>query len=77
MKKNYIKGLIFIVLSQFFYINNVASQTYKISTISDASASSNFCIPLSTVDSVKNIIGYDLVLNYDKSNLFKFNNFML
>lgn len=42
---------------------------YIIGTITGLCTEPSFCLPVIAFDSVKNIIGYDLVLNYDKSKV--------
>lgn len=44
---------------------NSSHQAYTIQTISGVCTDPSFCIPVLAVDSVKNVIGYDLVLNYN------------
>ena len=38
---------------------------YKVVTTTEKCLSNTFCLPVAAVDSVKNVIGYDLVLHYD------------
>ena len=42
---------------------------YVIGTISGSCSDPSFCIPIIATDSVKDIIGYDLILNYDKTKV--------
>lgn len=39
---------------------------YKIATLSNTCVDEEFCLPIIAVDSVANIIGYDIIINYDK-----------
>ncbi len=38
---------------------------YKVVTTTEKCLSNTFCLPVAAVDTVKNVIGYDLVLHYD------------
>ncbi|MFM8432332.1 MAG: Ig-like domain-containing protein, partial [Bacteroidota bacterium] len=42
---------------------------YKISRISSPCRDTSFCIPISAVDTINNVIGYDLVLNFNTSKV--------
>jgi hypothetical protein len=42
---------------------------YKIETISEPCTIPTFCIPVTAVHPVKDVIGYDVVLNYDKTKV--------
>jgi hypothetical protein len=42
---------------------------YKVGTLSSTCQGNSFCIPLIAVDSVKNVIGYDFVLHYNKAKV--------
>jgi hypothetical protein len=42
---------------------------YKIETIAEPCTVSTFCLPVTAVHPVKDVIGYDVVLNYDKTKV--------
>ncbi len=42
---------------------------YKVTTIKATCLPGSFCLPVTAVDSVKNIIGYDMVLHYNKNKV--------
>lgn len=42
---------------------------YKVVTSSSTCLSNSICVPIAAVDSVKNIIGYDVVMAYDKTKV--------
>jgi hypothetical protein len=42
---------------------------YKIETISEPCITPTFCLPVTAVHPVKDVIGYDLILNYDKTKV--------
>jgi hypothetical protein len=43
--------------------------TYIVGTLTGPCTDPSFCLPIIAVDTVKNVIGYDLVLNYDKTKV--------
>ncbi len=42
---------------------------YKIVTSKDICVPSNFCIPITAIDTVENVIGYDIVMNYNTNKV--------
>ncbi len=42
---------------------------YKILTLTNSCKINSFCLPIVAIDSVDNVIGYDLVLNYNKTKM--------
>lgn len=48
---------------------NPDSQPYGIKTIADNCSNSSFCLPIVANDNVKDVIGYDIVLSYDKTKV--------
>lgn len=50
---------------------------YLVKTISDVCTNPSFCLPVVAVDSVKNVIGYDLVLNYNPAKVHATGNITL
>ena len=42
---------------------------YSVAKLSGACSSTSLCLPVLAIDSVKNVIGYDIVLAFDKSKL--------
>jgi Secretion system C-terminal sorting domain/Bacterial Ig domain len=42
---------------------------YKVATLKNNCVSPSFCLPVVAVDSVKTVIGYDLVMAYDKNKI--------
>ncbi|HXC03254.1 MAG TPA: Ig-like domain-containing protein [Bacteroidia bacterium] len=50
-------------------IANPNALPYSLGTIVNTCASNGFCLPLIAVDSVKNVIGYDITLQYNKTKV--------
>jgi chitodextrinase len=48
---------------------NPNGQPYTIGTITGVCTDPSFCLPILAVDTVKNVIGYDLVLNYNPAKV--------
>jgi hypothetical protein len=48
---------------------NAGGQPYTVGTLTGVCTDPSFCLPVIAIDSVKNVIGYDLVLNYDKTKV--------
>lgn len=42
---------------------------YKVVNLSQPCANSTFCLPIAASDTVRNVIGYDIVLNYNKTKV--------
>jgi hypothetical protein len=50
-------------------VNNASGSAYLVGTLTGECADPSFCLPIIAVDSVKNVIGYDLVLNYNPAKV--------
>lgn len=50
-------------------IVNPNTLPYSVITSSGSCSQTNFCLPIAAIDSVKNIIGYDMVVHYDKNKV--------
>jgi hypothetical protein len=48
---------------------NAGGQPYTLGALTGACTVPSFCLPVIAIDTVKNVIGYDLVLNYDKTKV--------
>jgi hypothetical protein len=48
---------------------NPNSEPYSVKTTSGVCTSPSFCLPITANDNVKNVIGYDIVLGYDKTKV--------
>ncbi len=56
---------------------NPNGQPYTIGTITGVCTDPSFCLPVIAVDSVEDVIGYDLVLNYDATKVHATGNITL
>lgn len=49
--------------------------TYEIKSVTGSCAESSFNLPIAAIDPVENVIGYDIILNYDKTKVKPTGNF--
>ncbi|MFM1745629.1 MAG: hypothetical protein RLZZ630_1566, partial [Bacteroidota bacterium] len=50
-------------------VQNPAALPYTVGVISGGCATSTFCLPVTAVDAVADVIGYDIVLDYDQTKV--------